>query len=70
MNVPGNRTKLLPENHTIVTLYALAEKQLKGNKEFIVYGIVEVHDRYLQIFHSTGDIMFTNKFLEESGRSE
>lgn len=68
VNIPGDRNKYLPGNQALVTLYALQDNLRKSNasKELLRYTIDnERTERYLSIYPSTGDIMFTKEFLEK-----
>ncbi|KAK4876399.1 hypothetical protein RN001_012821 [Aquatica leii] len=66
MNLPGDRLKYPPTDHSILTLYALKDNAVSANKtEHYIYSLQNNDEQLVQVFRSTGDIMFKKVFFEK-----
>lgn len=65
MNIPGEKSKYPSTNHALLTLNALEENELnpENRGKHLRYSIKFIGDRLLQVYASTGDIMFTEMFF-------
>nr|XP_022910564.1 proto-oncogene tyrosine-protein kinase receptor Ret isoform X1 [Onthophagus taurus]XP_022910572.1 proto-oncogene tyrosine-protein kinase receptor Ret isoform X2 [Onthophagus taurus] len=70
LDIPGNRSILLPNNTAIATMYALNDHPNPNKIDHVWYSLQKLQERhYLEIYHGTGDIMFSTAFLNETAKN-